>query len=42
MELKTDTTPEDTESIFIEISQIKTMWLFCDCYHTPKNIDNAR
>ena len=32
-ELKIRNTPEDIESIFIEINQIKTKWFFCGCYH---------
>ena len=34
-ELKIHNTPEDIESIFIEINLIKTRWLFCGCYHSP-------
>ena len=34
-ELKIHNTPEDIESIFIEINLIKTKWLFCGCYHPP-------
>ena len=34
-ELKIHNTPEDIESIFIEINLIKTRWLFCGCYHPP-------
>ena len=32
-QLKIYNTPEDIESIFIEIILIKTEWLFCSCYH---------
>ena len=32
-ELKIHNTPEDIESIFVEINVIKTKWLFCGCYH---------
>ena len=38
-ELKTRNTPEDIESIFIEINVIKTRWLFCGCYHPPSQSD---
>ena len=37
MELKIHNTPEDTESI--EINLIKTKWLFCGCYHPPIQSD---
>ena len=30
-ELKIRNTPEDIESIFIEINLTKTKWLFCGC-----------
>ena len=38
-ELKIHNTPEDIESIFIEINLIKTKWLFCGCYHPPSQSD---
>ena len=38
-ELKIHNTPEDTESIFIDINLIKTKWLFCGCYHLPSQSD---
>ena len=38
-ELKIHNTPEDIESIFIEINLIKTRWLFCGCYHPPSQSD---
>ena len=38
-ELKIHNTPEDIESIFIEINLIKTKWLFCGCYHPSSQPD---
>ena len=39
-ELKIDNnTPQDIESIFIEINLIKTKWLFCGCYHPLSHSD---
>ena len=38
-ELKIHNTPEDVESIFIEINLIKTRWLFCGCYNPPSQSD---
>ena len=38
-ELKIHSTPEDIESIFLEIKLIKTGWLFCGCYHPPSQSD---
>ena len=38
-ELKIRNTPENIESIFIEINLIKTKWLFCGCYHPPSQSD---
>ena len=38
-ELKIHNTPEDIESIFVEINVIKTKWLFCGCYHPPSHSD---
>ena len=38
-ELKIHNTPEDIESIFIQINLIKTEWLFCGCYHPPRQSD---
>ena len=32
-------TPEDIESIFIEINLIEINWLFCHCYHPPSQSD---
>ena len=39
MELKIHNTPEDIESIFLEINLFKTKWLFCGCYHPPSQSD---
>ena len=36
-ELKIHNTPEDIESIFVEVNLIKTKWLFCGCYHPPSH-----
>ena len=38
-ELKIHNTPEDIESIFVEVNMIKTKWLFCGCYHPPSHSD---
>ena len=38
-ESKIHNTPEDIESIFIEINLIETKWLFCGCYHRPSQSD---
>ena len=38
-ELKIHSTPEDIESIFIEINLIKTRRLFCGCCHPPSQSD---
>ena len=38
-QLKIHNTPENIESIFIEINLIKTKWLFCGCYHPPSQSD---
>ena len=38
-ELKIHNTPEDIESIFIEINLIKTKWRFCGCYQPPSQSD---
>ena len=38
-ELKIHNTPEDIESIFIEINLIKNKWLFCGYYHPPSQPD---
>ena len=38
-ELKIHNTPEDVDSIFIEINLIKINWHFCGCYHPPSQSD---
>ena len=38
-ELKIHNTPENIESIYIEINLIKIKWLFCGCYHPSSQSD---